>query len=158
KALAKVADKLFGKRDFEDFKTFVGIVATNWTLERPLIFKSSVDAAHGLKKSFKPGWGATISTAVQASCCASPFFKAKVVDLGNMGPVEARDGGFAANNPSLFAITDALKSFKHPPKNVRLLTLGVGHYPAAFRWWNCLGWFPSAQLLQKTLSVNANTT
>jgi len=158
KALASAADKLFEKHTFTDFKTFVGVVATNWTLERPLIFKSAVEAAHGLKETFEPGWGCTISTAVQASCTASPFFEKCIVNLGKGGIVEARDGGFAANNPSLFAITDALKAFKQEPSQVRLLSLGVGHYPIRFRWWNFLQKIPTAHLLQKTLSVNANTT
>jgi len=157
-ALARTADELFGERTFEDFQTFIGIVATNWTLERPLIFKSSIEAAHGLKATFVPGFGATISTAIQASCCASPFFEERTINLGVAGNVEARDGGFSANNPSLFAITDALKSFKHKAGDIRLLTLGVGHYPEKRRWWGFLTKTGFGHLLQKTLSVNANTT
>jgi len=164
RALATVADELFGESRFTDFKTFVGIVATNWTLERPLIFKSSVEAAYGMKATFAPGFGCKISEAVQASSSASPFFAKFEIDLGTAGKVEARDGGFAANNPSLFAITDALKAFKKTPSQVRLLSLGVGHYPRPKRsvimrlleW--CVDRIPSAHLLQKTLSVNANTT
>jgi patatin-like phospholipase/acyl hydrolase len=160
KALAEVGKTLFGNRKFDDFQTFIGIVATNWTAERPLIFKSSVDAAHGLKGTFEPGFGRTISEAVQASCSASPFFDACVLDLGAAGVVQCRDGGFAANNPSLFAITDALKSFRRTPEQVRLLTLGVGHYPepkySSIR--RFIQSLPAAHLLQKTLSVNANTT
>ncbi len=160
KALKAVGDSLFGERRFHDFQTFIGIVATNWTAERPLIFKSSVEAAHGLKASFEPGFGCTISEAVQASCSASPFFNACVLNLGKAGTVECRDGGFAANNPSLFAITDALKSFRRTPEQIRLLSLGVGHYPEPKRpaWYKVIQRIPSAHLLQKTLSVNANTT
>ena len=160
RALAAVGDTLFGKRTFNDFQTFVGIVATNWSAERPLIFKTSVEAAHNLKATFEPGFGCTISQAVQASCSASPFFDKCVLNLGKAGIVECRDGGFAANNPSLFAITDALKSFRRSPEDVRLLSLGVGHYPEPKRdlWIKLLQKMPAAHLLQKTLSVNANTT
>ena len=84
----------------------------NWTLERPLIFKTSDEDAHNLKETFLPGFGCTISEAVQASCSATPFFDSVELNLQNVGPTHCRDGEFAANNPSLFAITDALKSFE----------------------------------------------
>ena len=157
-ALAAAANKLFGTRTFSDFQTFVGIVATNWGAERPLIFKSSVQAAHGLQGSFVAGFGTTIAKAVQASCSASPFFDKCVLDLGAAGTVEVRDGGFSANNPSLFAIVDALKSC--PPENIRLLSVGVGLYPEPKRsiLSRLLRRIPTAHLLQKTLSINANTT
>ena len=39
-ALKRVADELYSKLEWSDFKTRIGIVATNWTKERPLIFKN----------------------------------------------------------------------------------------------------------------------
>lgn len=160
KALAAVGETLFEGKKFDAFQTFIGIVATNWSLERPLIFKTSVEAAYNLKETFLPGFGCTISEAVQASCSATPFFDSIELNLQNVGPTHCRDGGFAANNPSLFAITDALKSFKRPAADVRLLTLGVGHYPEPKRGpvAKTIAKFPTAHLLQKTLNVNANTT
>jgi hypothetical protein len=159
-ALKKAADELFGDRKFDCFQTFVGIVATNWKEERPLIFKTTVAGAHGLKDSFVPGFGCRISDAVQASCSASPFFKGCKLDLGIAGKVELFDGGFSANNPSLFAISDALNAFKKAPGDIRLLSLGVGHYPEPERCYlgRQLRRFIIVQLLQKTLSVNANST
>ena len=160
KALAKVGKDLFGEQKFDAFQTFVAIVATNWTLERPLIFKTSVEAAYNLKETFLPGFGCTISEAVQASCSATPFFDSIELHLQNAGPTHCRDGGFAANNPSLFAIMDALKSLKRPASDVRLLTLGVVHYPEPKRGplARTIARFPTAHLLQKTLNVNANAT
>lgn len=160
RALAKACDDMFQERTFEAFQTSVGIVATNWTAERPLIFKSSKLAAHSLQATFVPGFGCTISKAVQASCSASPFFSACIVDLGSGGKVEARDGGFAANNPTMFALVDALQPLHVAPSSIRLLTMGVGHYPVRKRplWWRLLQRTPSAHLLQKTLSVSATTT
>ena len=160
RALAKVGKELFKQDKFDAFQTFVGIVATNWAMERPLIFKSSVKAAYNLKETFLPGFGCTISEAVQASCSATPYFNSVELNLQNVGPTFCRDGGFAANNPALFALTDALKSFGHPAAQIRLLTLGVGHYPEPKQGLlaKILKRVPTAHLLQKTLNVNANTT
>ena len=158
--LKRVADDLYGKLQWADFKTRIGIVATNWTRERPLIFKNRVDAAYGMKATFIPGFGCTVSEAVRASCSATPFFKACMLDLKNDGTIEARDGGFCANNPSLFAVSDALNPIGIPPENIRLLTLGVGHYPEPKKkwYWKAVGRLPSVRILQRTLNVSANTT
>jgi patatin-like phospholipase/acyl hydrolase len=158
--LKRVADELYGKLQWSDFKTGIGIVATNWTRERPLIFKNMVDAAHGMKATFVPGFGCTVSEAVRASCSATPFFKPCTLDLKNDGKIEARDGGFCANNPSLFALSDALNPLGIPPENVRLLTLGVGHYPEPKRSWIAqkIQKLAPVHILQRTLNVSANTT
>src|SRR4051794_27917914 len=41
-ALAVLADAAFAGAKFTDVKTAVGIVATKWVIERPMIFKGSV--------------------------------------------------------------------------------------------------------------------
>lgn len=158
--LKRVADELYKGLQWSDFKTRVGIVATNWTREKPLIFKNQIDAAHGMKATFIPGFGCSISEAVRASCSATPFFEPCVLDLKNDGWIEARDGGFCANNPSLFALSDALNPLAIPPNNVRLLTVGVGHYPEPKRNWleRNLRKFAPVHILQKTLNISANTT
>ena len=158
--LKRVAAKLYANSQWSDFRTRVCIVATNWTREKPLIFKNKIDAAHGMKATFVPGFGCTISEAVRASCSATPFFEPCVLDLKNDGRIEARDGGFCANNPSLFALSDALNPLAIPPENIRLLTVGVGHYPEPKRSWfvETFRKFPPVHILQKTLSISANTT
>jgi len=158
--LAKTANKLFKDKVWDDFKMYIGIVATNWTLEKPLIFKNKVQSAHGMKSTFIPGFGCTIADAVRASCSATPFFEPCYLELKNAGKIQARDGGFSANNPSLFALTDVLTAHQIPAASIRLLSVGVGHYPEPKRSWvkQKIQKFPSVHLLQKTLNVNANTT
>lgn len=158
--LKEVADKLYKDFSWADFKTRIGIVATNWTRERPLLFKNQVDAAHGMKATFVPGFGCTISEAVRASCSATPFFEPCVLDLKNDGKIEARDGGFCANNPAVFALSDALNPIGIAPANIRLLTVGVGHYPEPKRSWlqRRIQRLAPVHILQKTLNVSANTT
>lgn len=159
-ALEKASDHLYGGFEWTDFKARIGIVATNWTKERPLVFKDRIEATHGLQSTFIPGFGCSISEAVQASCSATPFFKACHLKLKNDGIVEARDGGFCANNPSLIAVADAVDGLKLDLAQLRLLSLGVGHYPPPKRGWLnwCIQKLPSVQMLQKTLDVSANTT
>ncbi len=68
KALKEAADMVFGNLKFTDVKTGLGIVATRWLEERPMIFKPDIGQAHGSKGSFVPGFGCTIADAVRASC------------------------------------------------------------------------------------------
>jgi patatin-like phospholipase/acyl hydrolase len=73
-ALDKLVAEVFGDKDFSQVRTHVGIVATHWNLERPMIFKTSHEQAHGTKDSFIPGFGCKIAQAVRASCSAFPYF------------------------------------------------------------------------------------
>ncbi|NNE34240.1 MAG: hypothetical protein HKN13_03325 [Rhodothermales bacterium] len=43
------------------------------------------------------------------------------------------DGGFVANNPTLFAITDALGPLGIAPDDIRVLSLGTGNFPSKMR-------------------------
>ena len=54
-----------------------------------------------------------------------PFFKKKIVTTARGDPIEVRDGGFVANNPTLYAITDAI-GLGHASENVRVVSVGVG--------------------------------
>jgi len=160
-ALAALGDEVFGTDNFDKMKTGVGIVATRWVIERPMIFKTSIDQAHGRKGTFSPGFGVKVSDAVQASCSAYPFFERKTVKTDKGDLVELIDGGYCANNPTLYAIADATKALKLPPERVRVLSVGVGVYPAPKQsWFSTTRWaqmLVSVQLLQKTLEMNTQS-
>ena len=94
RALANLGETVFGDAKFDKLKTNLGNIATQWMFEKPLIFKSSVDEAYGQKATFSPGFGCTISDAVQASCSAYPFFARKTITKDNGDRVEAMDGGY----------------------------------------------------------------
>lgn len=117
RALAKLADIVFEDRKFDSVLTGLGVVATNWQLEKPMIFKGSVDQAHGRTGTFVPGFGVKMSDAIQASCSAVPFFDRKSVTTAAGDEIELIDGGYCANNPTLYAIADAVAA-----KNGRLHT------------------------------------
>jgi predicted acylesterase/phospholipase RssA len=163
-ALAHLAKTVFSDRDFTHVKTGVGIVATRWVFEKPMIFKGSVTQAHGRHGTFVPGFGCTIADAVQASCSAYPFFNKSVITTGEGHEVELIDGGYCANNPTLYAIADAVKALNKAHSNLRVVSVGVGVYPEPKHWAAPKHWaswltkhlvgFTGIQLLQKTLNVN----
>lgn len=160
-ALAMLADTVFKADKFEKMKTGVGIVTTKWVIERPMIFKTSIDQAHGRLGTFAPGFGVSISDAVQASCSAFPFFERKTVKTEQGDLVELIDGGYCANNPTLYAIADAIMALKLPPELIRVISVGVGVYPAPKQPWysrtRIAQRLMSVQLLQKTLEINTQS-
>ncbi|KWC82366.1 patatin-like phospholipase family protein [Burkholderia cepacia] len=158
-ALHELAKEVFQDRTFEDVKTGIGIVATRWMTERPMIFKGSITQAHGRKGTFRPGFGVSMADAVQASCSAYPFFERKVVVTSTGDKIELIDGGYCANNPTLFALADATVALKKDRKDIRVVNVGVGIYPEpkpkllmriAKKWL-------AVQLLQKTLEINTQS-
>jgi patatin-like phospholipase/acyl hydrolase len=160
-ALATLADTVFKQDKFDKMKTGVGIVTTKWVIERPMIFKTSIDQAHGRLGTFFPGFGVTISDAVQASCSAYPFFDRKTVKTEQGDIIELIDGGYCANNPTLYAIADAIMALKLPPEHIRVVSVGVGVYPTPRQPWysktRIAQRFMSVQLLQKTLEINTQS-
>ncbi len=159
-ALGKLASEIFGSRTFEDVKTGIGVVAARWLTERPMIFKADIDQAHGLKGTFIPGFGVSIADAVQASCSAYPFFERKYVTTANGDHIELIDGGYCANNPTLYAIADAVGALKKERADIRVLNVGVGVYPEPrpnFKMWFAKKYLVSVQLLQKTLEINTQS-
>ncbi len=161
RALAELAVNIFGDAMFTDVMTSVGIVTTKWVLEKPMIFKTLIGQAHGMKGSFMPGFGVKIADAVQASCSAYPYFNRKTVVTSSGDRVELIDGGFCANNPTLYAIADATVPLGMPPEDIRVVSLGCGNYPPPpVNWWTLDYWkqkTPGVQLLQKTLEINTQS-
>lgn len=128
RAMAIEAEKVFGKKKFDSFKTDIGIVALNFETQMPLIFKTNIKQAHGMKQSFKPGFDCTIETAIRCSSAAYPFFDKMKIVTENHGEIEVVDGGFIANNSTLYSMIDAYKSLGYEEKNIHLLNIGVGQY------------------------------
>lgn len=160
-ALERLAVEVFGDTKFDAIKTGIGIVTTKWVIERPMIFKASVAQAHGRAGTFVPGFGCKIGDAVQASCSAYPYFERKIVRTYTGDDVELVDGGYCANNPTLYAIADATGPLNIPRECIRVVSVGVGEYPAPkqpllsiSRWARYL---LSARLLQKTLEINTQS-
>ncbi|MGD0820903.1 MAG: patatin-like phospholipase family protein [Desulfomonilia bacterium] len=157
--LSKLAKEVFGDRSFEDVKTRIGIVTTRWMTEKPMIFKGSIEQAHGRQGTFIPGFGVSIADAVQASCSAYPFFKRKIVNTATGDKIELLDGGYCANNPTLYAIAEAVSGLQKERKDIRAVNVGVGIYPEpkpSFKMRIARN-LVSVQLLQKTLEINTQS-
>lgn len=159
-ALKKLADEVFGDKTFADVKTGIGVVAARWLTERPMIFKGHVGQAHGRAATFVPGFGVRIADAVRASCSAYPFFERTVVKTSKEGEVELVDGGYCANNPTLYALADAIEALERSRQDIRLVSVGVGIYPApksSFMMWFAKKYILTVELLQKTLEINTQS-
>lgn len=159
-ALKKLADEVFGDATFNDVKTGIGIVTAKWLTERPMIFKGNVAQAHGRVGTFIPGFGVSVADAVKASCSAYPFFERTIIKTAMGEEIELIDGGYCANNPTLYAIADAVQALKYEKKNIRLVSVGVGIYPEpkpGLKMWLAKKFLISVQLLQKTLEINTQS-
>jgi patatin-like phospholipase/acyl hydrolase len=160
KALSSLSQEVFGDKTFADVKTEIGVVATKWMIERPMIFKGNVRQAHGRTATFEPGFGVSIADAVQASCSAYPFFERKVVTTSRGDKIELIDGGYCANNPTLYAIADGLVAVEGVRDKLRVVSVGVGVYPEPKRSltaWLAKKYLLSVLLLQKTLEINTQS-
>lgn len=156
-ALAKLAEKVFKQATFGDVRTGLGVVTTKWDQATPMIFKGSVAQAHGRVGTFKPGFGCTIAEAVQASCSAYPYFNKKTVVTAMGDNIELVDGGYCANNPTLYGIADAVAALKYEPEDCRVLSIGCGNYPSpgeglGKRIYRRI--LPTLPILEKTMDVN----
>jgi predicted acylesterase/phospholipase RssA len=166
RALRLLARTVFQDATYEIFQTGIGVVSTNWMDERPMIFKASVGQAHGSKSSFQPFFGCKVADAIIASCSAFPFFNRHIVTKGNGDTVELADGGFCANNPTLYAIADATMALKQAPEDIRVVSLGVGSYPQPPIWkragrivtnYALMRHVPGSDFLQKVLGTNTTS-
>lgn len=160
-ALEALAESVFGQSQFDIFKTDIGIVGTRWTEERPIIFKTDLLQAFSGKATFEPGFGCTIADAVVGSCSAYPFFLKKFVTTSRGEKIDVRDGGFVANNPTLYAIVDATESLGYSRQDLRVVSIGVGEYPAPrLPAWSLRKWaskLPTVVFLQKTMEVSTQS-
>lgn len=158
-ALRQNAEKIFQDKKFDSFLTDIGIVSTHYDNAKPMIFKASVKQAHGRCSTFAPGFGCTIVDALMASTAAFPFFDRPKVQTQNQGEPEVMDGGFVANNPTLFAIADAIKAYKLPKEELKVLSLGVGIYnePQRKMFYKILFKLWPFYLTPKILDASTNT-
>lgn len=158
-ALEKLAVEVFGDLKFDAMKTGVGIVTSRWQEEKPMIFKTDVSQAHGMQATFIPGFGCKVADAVVASCSAYPIFNRKIVTIEDGSQIELLDGGYCANNPTLYAIADAVRALKMEHNQLRVVSIGVGSYPEPPKYWHnwVISKFFLIQILHKTLGINTHS-
>ncbi len=133
-ALERHSQRIYGDKTFEDFKLDVGILVTHAEHDRPMVFKRTLNQPHNGPESFLSGEGLKISDAILASCAAHPFLKQKRIATPRLEERTALDGGFTANNPTLFAIADATGPLGVAREDIRILSVGTGSYPDSRKW------------------------
>ena len=151
--LTHYAERTFEDKTFADFDINVGVVTTDLHYNRPMIFKSNVQQAHGQQATFKPGFDCKVADAVRASCSAYPIFTKCSLET-SAGPKTLVDGGFSANNPALFSLVDALGPLRHKPENIRLCSIGTGVFPVKKHWTQH---FSLIDTITTLLGTNANS-
>jgi predicted patatin/cPLA2 family phospholipase len=159
KALCKQAKEVYSNLKFDSFKTNVGIVALNFESQNPLIFKTDIALAHGMKPSFTAGFNKTISEAVRCSCSAYPFFKKMKITTDQHGEIEVIDGGFIANNSTLYSIVDAYKALGLQESDLYILNVGVGNYQEKKSGLKSkfVGMFGFFKFVEKVLTASTNS-
>lgn len=165
-ALAKEGVALFHDRGFGDFKTMVGIVTTNYDMNRPTIFKSTASQTFSRHGSFIPGFGCRIQDVLQASAAAIPYFEPVTLETQPLGRVRLIDGGFVANNPTMFALVDAIGGLGYQPSQIHVLSFGTGSFPVSAprmtmmdkaKYYLFKKGFP-IEILQRAFEANARAT
>jgi uncharacterized protein len=173
KALIKCASEVFKEEKFtekdEVFKTSIGVVATDSTTSKPIIFKSHAKKmVQEGQLTAEDGFECTIADAVVSSCSAYPFFEKPIIKVGNPHNknIEMLDGGYCGNNPTLFAIIDAKKILEQQEESgreIRVLNIGVGSYvykntsifEKLLRKFNPVG--SKIELFENSLAISSNT-
>lgn len=164
-ALKIAADREFGKYTFHNTRCMLAIVATRCDQHRPVIFKSHAVLAHAQADTFVPGFGVSLADCLLASAAASPFFarqRLKLKMLDRVEVTEAIDGGFVANNPSMYALIDCEHALGIQVSDMRLCSIGTGAFPQKKRFVQRLTkrvWLlaEAISLLEETLESNSNS-
>jgi hypothetical protein len=93
---------------------------------------------------------------------AFPFFEKKLVKTP-LGDFELIDGGFCANNPTLYALADVTGPLGKARADVRVVSVGVGEYPPkppkrfSKLWWATKYDAETVELIQKTMEINTQS-
>jgi len=66
---------------------------------------------------------------------------------------------YCANNPTLYAIADAVHALKRAREDIRIVSVGCGVYPEPkkFSMWFAKNFLYGVELLQKTLEINTQS-
>ncbi len=129
-------------------------------LQRNLLIPTTdikAGVAHIIRSYDKEHAALPLYEAVQASCSAPSYF-----DPTKLGRHLLADGGMYANNPCLLAILDALVRFKIPMPEIKLVSVGSGHFSNCYteetkRWGLINGW-KTRTLFEFVSSVQSETT
>ncbi|MCY4244001.1 MAG: CBASS cGAMP-activated phospholipase [Gammaproteobacteria bacterium] len=162
-------EKAFGDTKLGEIHVPLMILSSNMTIGQVHVFKSSY------LKRFEPyvrDGETKLAYAIQASCSAPTYFDPVSLSYEeDMVPHLLCDGGLWANDPSIFALTEAVSKFKRGLEELRILSIGTGfgktvyplqktgcnpmrHWPT----WGLLTGWGDANLIQHILSLQSQSS
>lgn len=124
-ALSSQLKHVFHDYPFDYINKSLAIYCTDFVKRVPRVFHTDMLLAGASELIFTPGFGATIVEGLLATSAAYPIFERVYVN-GRTLQFEAVDGGYYANNPTLFALNSIHKGYPHT--TCKLLNIGVGSY------------------------------
>ena len=162
KRLTSLLKAQFGERRITDIPRPLAIVSSSIENRRPTIFKSSEAMAHTRKSSFAPGFDRTIVEILRASCAAYPFLNSmRLKGTDSQASQTLLDGGFVANNPTLFAMIDMKRALGLSNTEFTILSVGTGAFPIKYSIpfvLSALRLGFSASMVSLLFDLNSNTT
>lgn len=145
--LQAVLRSVFGHTKFKDIKIPLLITATNIEHSTPFIFKS-------YNKQFD---NILLYKAISASCAAPTYFDPVNIDNNLLA-----DGGLCINNPSCYALGEAIEYFNINTKDIYVLSIGSGHFTKCYdkniSSWGVLNGWKSRTLVEFISSLQSETT
>ena len=129
-ALQTLAKGVFGDATFSDVKTGIGIVATKWAIERPMIFKGNAQQAHRKEGHIcarlwcdhrHHGTSVLLGLSVFQAANAEAILR-RVCRVGGRRGLRQQPNG-------LYAIADAVAALNKTCAELRVVSVGVGVYP-----------------------------
>lgn len=162
-ALRELAEHYLGPYSFRELKSDFGVIMTRDEEKCATIATSTENHQNEFNDLLLPT-PITLAESVIASSSAYPIFQ-KQQHQGEDGyPITLIDGGFSANNPALFALSDAL-SRKIPLEQISLLSLGTGDFPYPNYFSqkrhlipDLLGYTLFAELFESIITTNSEAT
>ncbi len=162
-ALEKLATNFFKEIKMSDLTEDLGVITTYHAHKSPYIFTTTQN--HSLHfKNLIADFDPLLKDVIIASSSAYPLFQKKSITDHDGVTHALIDGGFCANNPSLFALSDALNR-GIPEKKIALLSLGTGDFPYPKSFTNhrnilpdLLGYSLMAETFEDMVEANSQTT
>lgn len=167
--LQSALERAFGDTELGEIHVPLMILSSNMTTGQVHVFKSSY------LQRFEPyvrDRETKLIYAIQASCSAPTYFDPVSLPYEkDMMPHLLCDGGLWANDPSIFALTEAVSKFKRGLEELKILSIGTGFGKAVYplqktgcnlmgHWsaWGLLTGWGGASLIQHILSLQSQSS
>ena len=164
KDLCPMFKSIYNNRCLKDVLSFIFKKKQLGDIKKPLLIPST-DIGNGCVHVFKSNYSSEftrdnkvqVKDAVLASCSAPIFF-----DPHRLNEYLLADGGLWANNPALAAVIDAQKRLDILRDDIKILSIGTGHFKTAYgtndlRKWGLMNGWRHKDLIGFILSLQSQS-